>query len=135
MNYFLDTNTCIYFLKSISKAFLDKFSSINANDIKIPSIVVAELHYGALKSTRKDENVAKISKFIALYDVVSFDKKSAEIYGEVRKELESVGNIIGGNDLLIASIVLANNGILVTHNTKEFNRVKNLIIEDWLEQA
>ncbi len=133
MSYFLDTNTCIYFLKSTSKVFLDKFSSIDANDIKIPSIVTAELHYGALKSVRKDENIAKISKFIALYDVVSFDKKSAEIYGDVRKKLESVGNIIGGNDLLIASIVLANNGILVTHNTKEFNRVENLIIEDWLE--
>jgi tRNA(fMet)-specific endonuclease VapC len=46
--------------------------------------------------------------------------------------LESIGNIIGGNDLLIASTVLANDGILVTHNTKEFNRVENLIVEDWL---
>jgi tRNA(fMet)-specific endonuclease VapC len=133
MNYFLDTNTCIYFLKNTSKAFLDKFSSINAKDIKIPSIVVAELHYGALKSVKKEENIARISKFIALYDVVSFDKKSAEIYGDVRRKLESIGNIIGGNDLLIASIVLANDGILVTHNTKEFNRVENLIVEDWLE--
>jgi tRNA(fMet)-specific endonuclease VapC len=133
MSYFLDTNTCIYFLKNKSQNFLDKFSSINANDIKIPSVVAAELYYGALKSTKKDENLAKISKFIAIYDVISFDKKSAEIYGEIRKKLEKIGNIIGCNDLLIASTVLANNGILVTHNTKEFNRVENLIVEDWLE--
>jgi tRNA(fMet)-specific endonuclease VapC len=133
MNYFLDTNTCIYFLKNKNQAFLAKFSSINANDIKIPSIVVAELYYGALKSSKTDENIAKISKFIAIYDIVSFDKKSAEVYGEIRRKLESVGNIIGGNDLLIASTVLANSGILVTHNTKEFNRVENLILEDWLD--
>jgi tRNA(fMet)-specific endonuclease VapC len=133
MSYFLDTNTCIYFLKKRNQDFLAKFNSINANDIKIPAIVVAELYYGALKSTKIDENIASISKFIALYDVVSFDKKYAEIYGEIRKKMESVGNIIGGNDLLIASTVLASGGILVTHNTKEFNRVENLILEDWLD--
>ncbi|MDR3000446.1 MAG: type II toxin-antitoxin system VapC family toxin [Fibromonadaceae bacterium] len=133
MTYFLDTNTCIYFLKNRSLAFLEKFSSVNASDIKIPAIVVAELYYGAFKSIKKDENISKISKFIALYDVVSFDKKSAKFYGEIRKQLESIGNVIGGNDLLIASIALANNGILVTHNTKEFNRVENLVVEDWLD--
>ena len=132
MSYFLDTNTCIYFLKNKNQALLDKFSSINASEMKIPSIVAAELYYGALKSAKKDENIVKLSKFIAIYDVISFDEKSAEIYGEIRKKLESIGNIIGGNDLLIASTVLANDGILVTHNTKEFNRVENLIVEDWL---
>ena len=116
----------------LNKAILNKFSSINASEMKIPSIVAAELYYGALKSNKKDENIVKLSKFIALYNVISFDEKSAEIYGEIRKKLESIGNIIGGNDLLIASTVLANDGILVTHNTKEFNRVENLIVEDWL---
>ena len=132
MSYFLDTNTCIYFLKNKNQALLNKFSSINASEMKIPSVVAAELYYGALKSNKKDENIVKLSKFIAIYDVISFDEKSAEIYGEIRKKLESIGNIIGGNDLLIASTVLANDGILVTHNTKEFNRVENLIVEDWL---
>jgi tRNA(fMet)-specific endonuclease VapC len=132
MSYFLDTNTCIYFLKNKNQALLDKFSSINASEMKIPSVVAAELYYGALKSVKKDENIVKLSKFIALYSVISFDEKSAEIYGEIRKKLESIGNIIGGNDLLIASTVLANDGILITHNTKEFNRVENLIVEDWL---
>ena len=132
MSYFLDANTCIYFLKNKNQALLDKFSSINASEMKIPSVVAAELYYGALKSAKKDENIVKLSKFIAIYDVISFDEKSAEIYGEIRKKLESIGNIIGGNDLLIASTVLANDGILVTHNTKEFNRVENLIVEDWL---
>jgi tRNA(fMet)-specific endonuclease VapC len=132
MSYFLDANTCIYFLKNKNQALLDKFSSINASEMKIPSVVAAELYYGALKSNKKDENIVKLSKFIAIYDVISFDEKSAEIYGEIRKKLESIGNIIGGNDLLITSTVLANDGILVTHNTKEFNRVENLIVEDWL---
>ncbi len=132
MSYFLDTNTCIYFLKNKSQAILNRFSSIDADEIKIPSVVVAELYYGALKSAKKNENIVKLSGFIALYDVVSFDEKSAEIYGEIRRKLESIGNIIGGNDLLIAATVLANDGILVTNNTKEFNRVENLIVEDWL---
>jgi len=132
MSYFLDTNTCIYFLKNANQSILNKFSGINASNIKIPSIVAAELYYGVFKSAKREENYAKISKFISLYDVISFDEKSSEIYGYIRKDLEIAGNIIGGNDLLIASIVLANNGILITHNVNEFNRVKNLIIEDWL---
>jgi tRNA(fMet)-specific endonuclease VapC len=94
--------------------------------------VVAELYYGAFKSARRDENLAKISKFISLYDIIPFDRKSAEIYGNIRRKLESVGNVIGGNDLFIASIVLANNGILITNNVKEFSRVENLTVEDWL---
>ena len=131
MSYFLDTNTCIYFLKNKSQAILDKFNSIDTSEVKIPSIVAAELYYGASKSIKRNDNLAKITKFISLYDIVSFDKKSAEVYGDVRGKLEVTGNIIGGNDLLIAAIVLANNGILVSHNVKEFERVENLLLEDW----
>ncbi|MCP4971699.1 MAG: type II toxin-antitoxin system VapC family toxin, partial [Arcobacter sp.] len=56
MKYFLDTNICIYFLKGISKNLQNKFSRINPNDIKIPSMIKAELLYGVKKSLRKKEN-------------------------------------------------------------------------------
>lgn len=54
-----------------------------------------------------------------------------EKYGEIFANLERKGMVIGGNDMLIASLVASENGILVTHNTKEFARIDGLIIEDW----
>ncbi|WP_445247774.1 PIN domain-containing protein [Microcoleus sp. OTE_8_concoct_300] len=67
---------------------------------------------------------------IALY-LLPFDDQSAVIYGQIRAKLAASGTPIGPNDLLIASIALANNLILVTHNTREFSRVEGLRLEDW----
>jgi tRNA(fMet)-specific endonuclease VapC len=61
-----------------------------------------------------------------------FDDASAEVYGRIRAQLGAQGNLIGPNDLLIASIALANNLTLVTHNTREFSRIPELRIEDWV---
>ena len=60
-----------------------------------------------------------------------FDDQAVEYYGKIRATLAAIGQPIGPNDLLIAAIALANQVILVTHNTREFGRVEGLIIEDW----
>lgn len=130
--YFLDTNICIYFLKGIYPAIREKMQSLQPPQIKIPSIVAAELLYGAAKSIGKKENLENVQKFLIPFEIIPFETQAAETYAEIRSAAEARGISIGPNDLIIASIVMANEGILVTNNTKEFGRIKNLKIENWV---
>jgi tRNA(fMet)-specific endonuclease VapC len=65
------------------------------------------------------------------FEIAPFDALAAYSYGKIRASLEKCGQIIGPNDLIIAATVLSQNEILVTNNTKEFTRVKNLALENW----
>lgn len=130
--YFLDTNICIYFLKGLYPTIQEKMQSLQPPQIKIPSIVAAELLYGAAKSIRKKENLENVQKFLIPFEIIPFETQAAETYADIRSATEAKGISIGPNDLIIASIVMANEGILVTNNTKEFGRIKNLKIENWI---
>ena len=129
--YFLDTNICVYFLQGKFDSIKDKLKNINPKDIKIPAIVKAELLYGAEKSGKKSQNIQTVVIFLLPFEIIDFDDKSSIQYSKLRAKLENKGTPIGPNEYIIASIVLANNGILVIHNQKEFKRVKSLKIEDW----
>ncbi|MBM9578656.1 type II toxin-antitoxin system VapC family toxin [Leptospira sp. 201903070] len=132
MNYFLDTNTCIYFLKGKSENIEKNIRKLNPNRIKIPSIVKAELLLGALKSNGKKKNREVVLSFLDPFEIIGFNDIESEIYAEVRSDLEIQGIPIGPNDLVIASVVLSSNGILVTNNEKEFKRIPKLKLENWL---
>ncbi|ULH30205.1 type II toxin-antitoxin system tRNA(fMet)-specific endonuclease VapC [Leptospira weilii] len=132
MNYFLDTNICIYFLKGKSENIERNIRKLNPNRIKIPSVVKAELLLGVFKSNDKKKNREIVLSFLDPFEIIGFNDIESEIYAEVRSDLETQGIPIGPNDLLIASIVLSSNGILVTNNEKEFKRIPNLKIESWL---
>ncbi len=131
MRYFLDTDICIYALKnqfpSIKKWLLD----LSPDQIKVPSIVQAELLLGALKSAHSKQFMHIIEKFLAPYEIIPFGGQEAIAYAGIRQDLEKKGVVIGPNDLIIAATVLSNQGTLVTHNTKEFTRVQGLLIQDW----
>ncbi len=131
MNYYLDTNICIYFLKGTFSSLKDRLLSHSPKEIFIPSIVKAELLYGTQKSVKRKETLKKVLMFLEPYRVVEFGDKEAFVYATIRNELEKEGKPIGPNDLIIASTVIANNGILVTRNIKEFSRIRGLKIEDW----
>ena len=73
----------------------------------------------------------KLRHFLNRFISLPFDDQCAEIYGEIRRQLEKEGNVIGPYDLMIAAIALANKVILVSHNTREFSRIKHLDLEDW----
>lgn len=132
MKYYLDTNICVYYIKGKYPKLLEKLLSKHPNDIKIPAIVKAELIYGAQKSERKKKNEEVIRKFLLPFEIIAFGDKQSEIYGNIRADLEKKGKIIGPNNLLIASIVLSEDGILVTNNEKELKKVKELKIENWV---
>ena len=135
MLYFLDTNICIYLLNGRFPGIRLKLEDIPHNNIKIPAVVAAELYYGAVKSEKRAYNLARSSKFVALYDTIPFDHTASGIYAEIRAVLESKGQMIGGNDLLIAASALAYEAVLVTNNVKEFARIDELKIEDWTQEA
>jgi tRNA(fMet)-specific endonuclease VapC len=130
--YFLDTNTCIYFLKGQYESLIKKFKEKKPEEIKIPSIVKAELLFGIEKSKKKKENRIIYEKFLAPFEIISFDDNTAIQYSQIRSNLEKKGKIIGPNDLIIAATVLSWNGILVSHDIKEFKQVIGLNLEDWV---
>ena len=132
MIYYLDSNICVYFLKGLYPSIMENIKNINPNNIKIPSIVKAELLYGAEKSQQKAKNLSNINRFLEPFEIIPFDDDCSIVYSKIRSSMELKETIIGPNDYIIASTVLAKNGILVTNNTKEFKRVKNLKIENWI---
>jgi len=131
MTYLLDTNTCIQYLTGRSQAIIEKFKTTPRQNIYLCDVVKAELYYGAYRSQKKEQNLALYEFFFSHYISLPFDGESAKKYGEIRAELSKMGTPIDAYDLQIASIALAHHLILVTHNTREFNRVKLLHIEDW----
>ena len=128
----LDTNTCIYYLNKASKGIIAHFKRFAPSDLRLSSVTVAELFYGAEKSHAKKKNWAVVESFVSTFDIIPFDQNSCKKYARIRAYLERSGNPIGPMDLLIASISLANNFILVTNNTKEFSRIESLKLENWL---
>lgn len=133
MIYYLDTNVCIFHINDSSPKMSDKLESQPLENIRIPSMVVAELLYGVQKSKRRDENLLRYKEFISLFETTAFDTSAAAHYADIRASLEKSGIPIGGNDIVIAAIVRANDGVLVTNNVKEFERVEGLTIDDWTE--
>lgn len=133
MIFFLDSNICIYFLKGMYPIIRENIQNTNPINIKIPSIVKAELLYGAEKSNNRSSNIEKIKNFLEPFEIVPFDNESSITYAKIRSSLEQKGNPIGPNDYIIASIVLAYNGTLITNNEKEFKRIKNLKVENWIK--
>ncbi|MBU4486781.1 MAG: type II toxin-antitoxin system VapC family toxin [Candidatus Delongbacteria bacterium] len=131
MNYYLDTNICIYFLKALYPNIADKLKQISPLNIKVPSIVKAELLFGAKKSIMSKYNLERINLFLEPFEIVEFGDRASHIYSDIRFRTENSGRTVGPNDLIIASTVLAGNGILVTNNVKEFQNIDGLNIENW----
>ena len=92
---------------------------------------MAELEYGVYKSEQKSQNQLALILFLSRIRILPFDSKAATEYGFIRANLSQKGQLIGANDLLIASHAKAENLILVTNNTREFQRVKGLKLANW----
>ena len=128
--YLLDTNTLIYFFKGIGDV-ANILLSKAPKDISIPSIVLYELEVGIAKSTKPKKRTTQLEALTSRVNISSFGVQEAKVAATIRANLESKGTPIGSYDTLIAGTALSNNATLVTHNTKEFKRIKSLKIEDW----
>lgn len=98
----------------------------------ITSISVAELTHGAYQSKRVNENLSRLDILLSLVDIYPFDEWAARHFGLIKSELEQRGTPLSDLDLQIASIAITHDAVLVTHNTKHFQNVPALILEDWL---
>ncbi len=131
MSYLLDTNVCIAFLNDEKSKIASRFTRLSPEEVKLCSVVKAELAYGARHSSRVEENLAKLSRFFELFESLPFDDGAAEHYGVLRAQLRRAGTPLGANDLLIAAIAASADLTLVTRNQEEFRRVAGLRVEAW----
>jgi tRNA(fMet)-specific endonuclease VapC len=136
MAWLLDTNTCIYLLTGSQPDYqhniLARLDALPRNERPlISSVVLSELQYGVLKSRWRKANQALLDEFLLDFDVIDYGARAAVFYGELRTGLEKRGQPIGPMDMMIAAHALALDATLVTHNTREFARVKGLRLEDW----
>jgi tRNA(fMet)-specific endonuclease VapC len=129
--YLLDTNSCIRILNGTSLLLIARLHEHDPTEIRLCSIVKAELLYGARHSQRVAENLRLLTRFFNTFSSIPFDDEAAEQYGVIRHELATAGTPIGPNDLMIAATALAHRLTLVTNNLKEFSRVVGLEYEDW----
>jgi tRNA(fMet)-specific endonuclease VapC len=133
MKYLLDTNICIYLIKKKPVSVVDNLLQMKPGEIGISSITIVELEYGVQKSKQIKKNQEALEYFIAPFEVVVFDSNAAIEYGVIRADLERKGKPIGAYDLLIAAQARDHGLILVTNNTKEFQRIPDLLIENWVK--
>ena len=131
--YLLDTNTCIHYLRKRNPHVVRRVLVRPPQEIRLCSIMQAELYYGAYKSpvANRSANLALLAQFFPQFIRLAFDAPAADVFGSIRAHLESLGTPIGPYDLQIASIALVHKLTVVTHNVAEFSRVPGLTIEDW----
>ena len=118
-------------MKGISPRLAERLRFVPRTQVRLSSVVKAELIYGARKSGRIADNLRVLEEFFGTVASLPFDDRCAEEYGLIRAELERAGTPIGPNDVLIAATARAHGAVLVTHNVREFSQVAGLRIEDW----
>lgn len=131
MAWLLDTNILIAAVKGVPsvRAHLEK---VRAVDVLLSPIVLGELELGAEKSAFPDHNRVTLQTLIHGFTVIALDAATSRAYGQIRHQLERYGLPIGNNDLWIAAQALALGIPLVTDNLREFERIPDLTIENWL---
>ena len=131
LKYMLDTNIVIYTIKQRPIEVKEKFNLV-ATQLCISSISVAELIFGAENSQTPEKNLKIIENFLSRLQILDYGVDAAIQYGNIKAHLKKIGTSIGENDLHIAAHARSKGLILVTNNTKEFERVPALQIENWV---
>jgi tRNA(fMet)-specific endonuclease VapC len=127
----LDTNICIYLINQRPASVLERFQNLRTGDLGVSSVVAAELAY-RIEKTNSERNKRALELFLAPLEIAPFDQECIWIYGQVRAQLEGQGTPIGSLDTMIAAHALALKATLVTNNVREFSRVPNLVLENWV---
>ncbi len=133
MRYMLDTNICIYAIKHKPEQVFCRLQEHDPAEICISSVTYAELVHGVEKSKAVEKNRLALALLLANIEIISFDSLAAESYGKVRADLEKMGTPIGPLDMMIAGHAQSLGYMVVTNNTRKFERVKGLSLENWAE--
>ena len=135
MMYLLDTNIVSYFLRGASPALNQRILDSAPDELAISIISAGELRYGLshLPPSRRAAQLAhQLDGLLTAVTVLALPPEAAQHYGTARSQLEAAGTPIGGNDLWIAAHALSQDLTLVTNNTREFERVAGLKLENWV---
>ena len=133
--YLLDTNIFIYIRQQRPEAVLRRFRKLRQGEAAFSVITYGELIYGAAKSTQADLALERLRELLHWLPALALPETAGEVYGAVRHALASKGEMIGNNDLWIASHAIASELILVTNNEREFRRVPGLKVQNWAAPA
>lgn len=131
IRYLLDTNIVRFALRARPSAVLERLAGVRPDQVAVSVITACELRFGAARSHRAAHYHALIDTLLARIDILPFEPDAAAVHGRVRSALEGIGKPIGPLDTLIAAHALASGRVLVTNNTREFQRVDGLVLDDW----
>lgn len=129
----LDTNIVVAYLNG--QADVAQRMVAHLPEIALPSLVAAELYHGARASARVEENLTKLDRPCSILPIVNFDLAAARQFGTLKAELRKRGRPTGETDTWIAAMALVHSATLVTHNTRDFQHIPGLSLEDWLAPA
>ena len=133
MRYMLDTNICIYSIKHKPEQVFHRLQEHDPFEICISSVTYAELVHGVEKSQAVDKNRLALTLLLSNIEILDFDANAAEAYGKIRADLEKSGTTIGPLDMMIAGHARSLGYTVVTNNTKEFSRIRELKLENWAQ--
>lgn len=131
MMYLLDTNICIYVINHKPQQVFERFRQYQLGQLAVSSITASELAFGVEKSG-SERNKQALKKFLSPLEILPYDEQAVWHYAQLRHDLQSKGQTIGSLDMLIAAHALALDVVLVTNNTKGFERIERLKLENWV---
>ena len=132
LTYLLDTNLCIYIARHRPPEVLARFNELAVGQVGMSVVTYGELYHGAMKSQQREIALQKLAQLTDFIPVLAMAESVGEHYGNIRSHLERAGTPIGNNDLWIAAHTLDLGITLVTNNTREFERVPHLRLENWV---
>ena len=130
MKYLIDTDILSYFLKSYPQV-VSQFNATEPDDLATTIINYTELLFGAYKSAKVEQKLVAMKAFLETLTIINFDKRSGEMFAQLKAGLQQHGTIVADMDLMIASICLTNGCVFVTNNTKHFGKIPGLTLENW----
>ena len=132
MRYMLDTDICIYIIKQKPISVFQKFEALSVGSVAMSLVTYGELQFGALRSNHAKKALDILDELAAYIPVSAMPIDTAKEYADIRANLTARGMLIGNNDLWIAAHARILGLTLVTNNLKEFTRVENLTLENWV---
>ena len=131
--FLLDTNICIYFIKGLYE-LKSKFEDVGPENCFISEITLAELKFGVAKSQTKKKNQQALENFLSGVQILPIFP-ALDIYASEKARLQKSGKVIDDFDLLIGATAVSFDLVMVTNNTNHFNRIKDIKLEDWTNEA
>jgi tRNA(fMet)-specific endonuclease VapC len=129
--YMLDTDTCSYIMKRSHDLVLKRLQRVPVSDVCISVITKSELLFGVELSPRRQLDELALNAFLGYIEVLDFPDEASFHYAKIRADLKARGTMVGANDLFIAAHARSLGLTLVTNNTREFGRIRNLAVENW----